>query len=890
MKRIISVLLIAALAVSMFCVSFASNAAESVTVTFHSNNIMVGDNYKTESVLAGGNVDAFYDLPDVGERYIFKGWYYGKEDDARAVDFDNDTFSADTDIYAHWAGADVTAPDNSDPNKGDVGFYDYFDLNGVQVKAGEFNDTENGGLRFIASLSNKLLAELDALSDSTVGSYNSRVEYGFVAARKTAVDAWKTLGESKGYDLTNYEIGYNGTNVNGVDTTAHDENYQGIVADIDCTASDYSQSTIQDYKKYEGYRLYTVAIVYPKANKSGEDYTDAQLDEFKNADVAVRAYLRYYDGNGLLRTTYDDYNGTDSYGGLCTSYKLTQDKDVDIGYYSTFNKMVTDAKSNTISNADSDQTSAVCSLYLNGGTAYMKLLKNASLAGDTLVNFNADLNLNGNTLNAGSNYLCSNNRFNMYNGTYHIGASSYSFSRHSGELSKITNVNFTGENISVDSTFGGLFVTGKCIYLTSCTFNATVDVSPEFYSVLLYGESNNNNIAVMKDCVTNVNSSADKTAGVYSVGTSVEMTNCETTVEQTDQNNSPTVYCVGAWDCDRLIVDNSEMSFSGDVHKLRGIYARNNDENDTTKRYFEASNVSVDYDINDLHDITANSTKSDVRGVFLGQGEESVISDVDIDITAKALGHAGVYGLTCGENSKVKSKGLDIKASVDETDTIGGFTTVKAYNLNGVYTFGTSILTVSSADICVPIGYYIDNKTGAHDTNSGIKAIESSIITINENDGPVYIQGGNAALNNFDNSKYYISGGHFCSQSHGGAYFSADADITGGTFEVINDGPYVPYEGGMYVTANAVVNISGAIIIGGNNGIRTKSGKNEDGTNRIDNPIVTISNTEIRHGFKYSAWGVNSGAGTITINDGVTIQADNPLYESGGTIIDNRNN
>lgn len=42
---------------------------------------------------------------------------------------------------------------------------------------------------------------------------------------------------------------------------------------------------------------------------------------YKDREVCARAYLRYYDANGLLRTFYNDYGGTTTYGGCSVSYE-----------------------------------------------------------------------------------------------------------------------------------------------------------------------------------------------------------------------------------------------------------------------------------------------------------------------------------------------------------------------------------------------------------------------------------------------------------------------------------------------------------------------------------------------------------------------------------------
>lgn len=846
MKRITSIALALILIASLFSVSLVTEAQG--VITYHANNPSAASDIFEKN--------GAYDIPDVGGKYIFKGWYDGAGEDAQPVDLDNITSAVD--VYAHWAEIGVVTPDDSDSEKGERETYGGFDTLGVQMKAGELSDEKNGGIRFVASLSNNLLEELDALSDLTVqsGLNNDNVEYGFIAAKEKAVNDWVSFAESKGQDMSAYKIGYNGTNVNGVDTTAHTVNYQGVVSNMDCTASDYSTSSITDFNKYDDYRIYTFAVTY------------ADSQDMTNVNVVARAYLRYYDANGLLRTVYDDYDGTNTYGGLSVSYDTVKNSN----YYSSFNKMVKDARNGTTANADSNSLNAVCSMYLSGGTAYMKLIRNAGLAGSTLIDFDADLNLNGNTFNAGDYFIRSTGSFNMYNGTYNIGSSAISFSQHYGELTDISNVTFKGDNVATSSVFQGLFITGENAYVTDCSFNV-VNSAASFYNIVFYGSGSNN--AVVTGCTADIKSSGTYTAAVYANKCNLEVNDSDVNIEETDDNSAATIYGIGAWDCDSVVLNNDDISFKGDGDKLRGVYARNNDGTDTTSRSFEAKNLNVEMDIDDLkHSSQSDETKSDVRGLYLGQGEESNLDDISVDITAKAPAYAQIYATNFGENASVKAKGLRAVVDVKEKATINSFTSVVGYGIYGLITTGNSNTEITSAYIKVPIGYYINV-----DKNIGISAHDNSVVTINENDGNVYVQGGNAALNNFDNSKYYISGGDFCSQSHGGGYFDAYADITGGNYYVINEGEYVPYEGGMYVTADAVVNITGATITGGKSGLCTRS--NYNGT---DNPTVTVSNTAIKGG----AWGVRCDVGTITLNSGVTITADNPLYPNGGTIIDNR--
>ena len=101
---------------------------------------------------------------------------------------------------------------------------------------------------------------------------------------------------------TTETLQYNGTNVNGVDTT--DEYY--YVKNFKC-------SGVADHYDGEAYRLFTAVITYTQA-------TGDELERQYNERITARAYIRYYDANGMLRTHYNNYLGTYFYGGCSTSF------------------------------------------------------------------------------------------------------------------------------------------------------------------------------------------------------------------------------------------------------------------------------------------------------------------------------------------------------------------------------------------------------------------------------------------------------------------------------------------------------------------------------------------------------------------------------------------
>jgi uncharacterized repeat protein (TIGR02543 family) len=254
-----------------------------------------------------------YLRPDIGNDYIFKGWFYDEDNnnDSNPVNFEADVVTADTDIYAHWDAVIDIDKDASDGNIIDQ--YKSHELSGVQLRKQQFdtntNTEKSEGLRFVGAVSNDLLEYFDSLSDKSIiaddGNIND-IEYGFVVTKTSNITNWLNFA---GDNVQDYKLEYNSTNTNGVDTTiANTKDYQGFVTNVDCTSDDYSTRNIKDHRKFKDYRLFTMVV----------NYDDNEAD--KNVDICARAYIRYYDANGRMRVYYNDYDGSNFYGGCSVSY------------------------------------------------------------------------------------------------------------------------------------------------------------------------------------------------------------------------------------------------------------------------------------------------------------------------------------------------------------------------------------------------------------------------------------------------------------------------------------------------------------------------------------------------------------------------------------------
>ena len=246
------------------------------------------------SLNADGTIASFYDIPEfefkTHNKYVFKGWYLDKDSDERPLNW-NTVYEGYVEVYAHWIETGTVAKEEADGKKTPNTSYIGFGLIGVQIRDKDADGMEHygnpaSGLRFVTVLSEELYGKINAISGIAA-------EYGFVVAKAN------TVSNNIAADGT---LQYKGSNVNGVDTNS--EYY--YMKNMKC-------SGVADHYNGEGYRLYTAVITYAKA-------TGEELERQYSEAIAARAYLRYYDANGLLRTYYNNYAGTNFYGGCSISF------------------------------------------------------------------------------------------------------------------------------------------------------------------------------------------------------------------------------------------------------------------------------------------------------------------------------------------------------------------------------------------------------------------------------------------------------------------------------------------------------------------------------------------------------------------------------------------
>ncbi len=299
-------------------VSTASDtSADVITDRIYSPSYVEGD----RNLNSDNTISYFYDIPKTTKNgqqtyKVFKGWYLNKDndDDSKPIVWSKTKFDIDTDVYAHWIDRGTVAKDSSDTKQTGSSSYIGFDLFGVQLRSAEKDPNypdgtgstpayATQGLRFVTSLSEDLLNQINALDSKTKPSY------GYVLAKTSTANTY-----AKG--SSDYELQYNGKNVNGVDTTT---TYK-YIKNVDCTSkkTNSASAITLDHFNASKYRIYSLVVTYD--NLSPELIANAIKQP-----VVARSYIRYTDANGLLRTYYNDYSGTSTYKGCSTSYSKVKD-------------------------------------------------------------------------------------------------------------------------------------------------------------------------------------------------------------------------------------------------------------------------------------------------------------------------------------------------------------------------------------------------------------------------------------------------------------------------------------------------------------------------------------------------------------------------------------
>ncbi|GEM_PF-1866968 len=286
--------------------------------------------YEPKDLTVNKTITHFYDIPEwAGDEYVFAGWYHNNDysecdtpDTAAgtASNFENDTYSErDTDyhLYAKWIKVGTVAKSDEDTNI--ISGYRGFGLAGVQIREPQMKDDNYeivtpGGLRFITSLSENLLSEIDALSTTQVSTPEGKVnvEYGYAVGTEDNINAF--ISHYEVADTTAYTLQYKGENVNGKNTTQEksgaNTDYR-YITNVNCTkGTKNTNGTIKnDHRNFTKYRLYTLVVTYEgdSASKKAEK-------------IDARSYIRYYDANGKLRVFYNTYRANTYYGGCMCSF------------------------------------------------------------------------------------------------------------------------------------------------------------------------------------------------------------------------------------------------------------------------------------------------------------------------------------------------------------------------------------------------------------------------------------------------------------------------------------------------------------------------------------------------------------------------------------------
>lgn len=322
-----------------------------VTIPDESKSVTneLGITHTIHNLVENNTIHNFYKIPTLSvsslqktNGKIFMGWYRDKNnnDNKNPIQWDSQEFKGERNVYAHWLDVGTVNKDSDDtkiidkqPTSSSGITLPGIDLLGVQIRYEDKDDNYPGGmgdgpgksphfdtdgLRFITCIKESVLSDAGNLFKTTYGSYKKKsLSYGYVIAKESTVNKAKEQGKLKDGDCLEYK----GTDVNGDNTT---QKYS-FVQNVNCTSQNgnfLKDSVVEkDHRNFTDYRIYSLVLTYIK--KDGK--TDADVASAKAQNVIARPYLRYQDANGLYRTYYQDYKGTQLYGGCSTNYNATKD-------------------------------------------------------------------------------------------------------------------------------------------------------------------------------------------------------------------------------------------------------------------------------------------------------------------------------------------------------------------------------------------------------------------------------------------------------------------------------------------------------------------------------------------------------------------------------------
>ena len=283
------------------------------TVVFHANNPdYTGEDvfrtyykyYEMPYMLNEDNtVTSFYDIPQfeylTHNKYIFRGWYLDQDNtnNSRPISW-TDAYTQETHIYAHWIETGTVAQEDDGKKNIENNTYKGFDLVGVQIRNVEKDSVEHygemgSGLRFLCVLSEEVWSQIK----TTHSSNEAAAEYGVLLCKESTAQNYITE--------ENHQMKYRGTSVNGENT----KDAYAYLKNVKC-------SGVPDHFAGELYRLYTAVVTY-------KNMEQAALEAAQASALIARAYIGYYDANGLYRYHYNNYTGTAYYHGCRASYAET---------------------------------------------------------------------------------------------------------------------------------------------------------------------------------------------------------------------------------------------------------------------------------------------------------------------------------------------------------------------------------------------------------------------------------------------------------------------------------------------------------------------------------------------------------------------------------------
>ena len=600
-------------------------------------------------------------------------------------------------------------------------------------------------------------------------------------------------------------------------------------------------------------------------------------------------------------------------------------------YYSSLSLAIADANESTSDNADLQTfEGAVAVQRIIDDTAYIKLLDDSFNTPSLVINSNADIDLNGRTLDfAEANGITYNSNLSISNGSLYSVISDSFISQGDSNADGSLKLGDVAMDIEFDGStsqkrLSALQTNGGSVSLDKTTINAAIVNDSAKHSYAFLSESGST-ASQITDSVFDISSTEKPEGEVYCFDLKGESRFLRSKISvdlNVDYSEDPdlTRRIYGLFGSGKIISEDSSIVMdvisSGNARRITSAFA-NADTSGNGETIIRNTDVTINYSTTNSGLEVAHAVTTPYDGLIELEGSAIAINSVaDGTNITNMKRFAGVFA-TAEDNQMVNLKNNELRLNchltTESTDAEN-----KIYQ-TGYHIIKSAVSSVSDTIYCTTDTIYnnvihsramvisnsesvgIDNiyafvtsQPSYVSTSDGATpciSFFSSTVEITDDNGTNYVHGSHSGITaSGDNMNLTIRGGTYESPSHGGIYFMGAngstlvldrvQSLNTQNFSEHFDQELLGVQGALYISDfGCTASISNSYIYGGKFGLRIKYyqklDENGQDTNTAHHADVTVDDTYIYGDYVGIHDDLFPGMGVLTIGK-------NTIAENGG--------